>query len=55
MTESIQLVSPVCKNTFEHFNSEGLTGFLENISAAFIDKTDSQKPEKKEKTIGSTL
>ena len=51
MTESIQLVSPVCKNTFEHFNSEGLTGFLENISAAFIDKTESQKPEKKRKLL----
>ena len=39
---------------FEHFNSEGHTDFLENVSVTFIDKTDSQNPEK-EKTIGSTL
>ena len=27
---------------FEHFNSEGHTGFLENVPVTFIDKTDSQ-------------
>ena len=38
---------------FEHFNSEGHTGFLENSSVIFIDKTDLQNPEKRE-TVGST-
>ena len=33
---------------FEHFNSDGHTVFLENFSSTFIDKTDSQNPEKKE-------
>ena len=36
------------EHIFEHFNSEGHTGFLENVSTAFIDKTDSQNPEKRE-------
>ena len=42
------------EHIFEHFNSEAHTGFLENASVTFIDKTDS-KILKKEKTIGSTL
>ena len=33
---------------FEHFNSVGHTGFLENVSVTFIDKTDLQNPEKRE-------
>ena len=36
------------EHIFEHFNSEGHTGFLENVSVIFIDKTDSQNPEKSE-------
>ena len=36
------------EHIFEHFNSEGHTGFLENVSATFIDKTDSQNSKKKE-------
>ena len=35
------------EHIFEHFNSEGHTGFLENGSVTFIDKTDSQNPQKK--------
>ena len=48
------LIIPVCKNIFEHFNSEGHTGFLQNVSVTFNDKTDSQNPEK-EKIIEYTL
>ena len=36
------------KHIFEHFNSEGLTGLLENVSVTFIDKTDSQNSQKRE-------
>ena len=36
------------EHIFEHFNSEGHTGFLENISFKFIGKADSQNPEKRE-------
>ena len=36
------------EDIFEHFNSEGHTAFLENVSVTFIDKTDSQNPEKRE-------
>ena len=39
-------MNPVCKN-LEHFNSVGQSGFLENVSVLFTDKTDSQNPEKK--------
>ena len=44
------LVGDPCmqEHIFEHFNSEGHTGFLENVSVTFIDKTDSQNPEKRE-------
>ena len=44
------LVDDPCmqEHIFEHFNSEGHTGFLENVSVTFIDKTDSQNPEKRE-------
>ena len=34
------------EHIFEHFNSEGHTGFLENIFSTFIDKTDLQNHEK---------
>ena len=36
------------EHIFEYFTSEGHTGFLENLSVTFIDKTDSQNPEKRE-------
>ena len=36
------------EHIFEHFNSEGNTGFLENVSVTFIDKTNSQNLEKGE-------
>ena len=36
------------EHIFEHFNSEGHTGFLENVFVTFIDKTGSQNPEKRE-------
>ena len=44
------LASEICieEYIFEHFNSEGHTGFLENVSVKFIDKTDSQISEKRE-------
>ena len=32
----------------EHFRSEGLTGFLENVFVTFINKTESENPEKRE-------
>ena len=31
----------------EHFNSEGHTGFLDNVSVTLIDKTDSKNPGKR--------
>ena len=34
------------EHIFEHFNSKGHTGFLENVSVTFIDKTESHNPEK---------
>ena len=41
------LVGESCmqEHIFEHFNSEGQTDFLENLSVTFIDKTDIQNPE----------
>ena len=51
MTESVQLVIPVCKNTY----SEGHTVFLQNISATFTDKTDLQNLEKMENYWTHTL
>ena len=39
---------------FKHFNSEVHTGFLD-ISITFIDKTDSQNPEKRENCRIHTL
>ena len=38
-----------------NFNSEGNTGFLENVSVTFIDKIDSQNPEKRENCWIHTL
>ena len=43
------------EHIFEHFNSEGDTGFLEKVFFIFIDKTDSHNPQKKKETIESTL
>ena len=42
------------EHMFEHFNSEGHTGFLQNVSVTFNYKTGSQNPEK-EKVIQYTL
>ena len=36
------------QHIFEHFNSEGHTGFLEKVPVTFIDKTDLQNPAKRE-------
>ena len=36
------------EHIFEHFNSEGHSRFLENVSITFIDKTDPSDPEKRE-------
>ena len=36
------------EHIFEHFNSEGQTDYLENLSVTFIDKTDIQNPEWRE-------
>ena len=44
------LVGDPCmqEHIFEHFNREGHTGFLENVSVTFIDNTGSQNPETRE-------
>ena len=34
------------EHIFKYFNCEGHTGFSENVSVTFIDRTDSQNPEK---------
>ena len=39
------------EHILEHLDSEGHTGFLENVSVVFIDKTDSQNREKKKKLL----
>ena len=44
-------MSPVCKSIFESLNSEGHTGFLENVYVKFIDKADLENPEKKRKLL----
>ena len=36
------------EHILDHFKSEIHTGFLENVSVTFIDKADSQNPEKRE-------
>ena len=36
------------KHSFEHFNSEGHSGFLQNISVTLIDKIDDKNPKKRE-------
>ena len=43
------------EHIFKHFNSEGHTVFLQNVSGTFIDKTDSQNPEKIENYWIQTL
>ena len=40
---------------FEHFNIDGLSGFLENVSITFIDKTGSSDPEKRENCWNQAL
>ena len=35
------------EHIFDHFNREGHTRFLENVSVTSIDKTDTQNPEKR--------
>ena len=42
-------------NIFEHFNVDGHSGFLENVSITFIDKTDPSNPEKQENYWIQTL
>ena len=44
------LVGDPCmqEHIFQHFNSEGHTVFLENVSVTFIGKADSQNLEKRE-------
>ena len=51
------LVGDPCmqEHIYEHFNREGHTAFLENVSLTFIDKTDLQNPEKKENYWIQTL
>ena len=51
------LVGEYCmqEHIFEHFNSEGQTDFLENLSVTFIDKTDIQSPEWRENHWIQTL
>ena len=39
------------KQIFQHFNSEGHTGFSENVTVTVIDKADSQNPENKRKLL----
>ena len=43
------------KHIFQHFNSEGHTGFLEDVSVSFIDKTDPRKPLEREQFWIRTL
>ena len=39
----------------EHFSSEGHSGFLDNVSIIFIDKTDPKDPSKRENYWRHTL
>ena len=43
------------ENIFENFNNEAHSGFLQDVSVTFIDKTDSQNPEKRENYYINTL
>ena len=43
------------EHVFEHFNGDGHSGFLENVSIIFIDKTDPSNPEKRENYWIQTL
>ena len=43
------------EHIFEHFNGDGHSGFLENVSITFIDKTDPSNPEKQESYWIQTL
>ena len=36
------------EHLFEHFKSEGLIGFLRNVSITLIDKTDGKDPKRRE-------
>ena len=46
----------MCKNTYLGIvTARVVLGVLENVSVTFIDETDLQNLEEKEKTIGSTL
>ena len=33
--------------TFEHFKSEGHSGFLPNVSITLVDKTDDKDPKRR--------
>ena len=39
------------EHLFEHFKSDGLSGFLENVSIKLIDKTDGKDPERRENKL----
>ena len=43
------------EHIFEHFNGDAQSGFLENVSITFIDKTDPSNPEKRENYWIQTL
>ena len=54
--ESIQIDSCVFKNIFLNiFYVDGHSGFLEEVSITFIDKTDPSDPEKQENLSVQTL
>ena len=36
------------EHLFEHFKSEGYSGFLGNVSITLIDKTDGKDPKRRE-------
>ena len=41
--------------TFEHFKSEGHSGFLVNVTITLIDKTDGKNPKRRENYCLRTL
>ena len=43
------------ENLYKHFESEGHTEFLDNVSITLIDKTDGSNPSKRENYWMRTL
>ena len=43
------------EHLFEHFKSEGHSGFLGNVSITLVDKTDGKDPKRKENYWMRTL